>query len=213
MRGTTIGSMALLLAAALAPGAGRGAAQQAQPTPGRRVRLRAPAAQVYLVDGVLGVITPDSVVVLVARDRPGLPPAATDTLRVAVARVQVQTLEISRGQVSRRGAGAIVGAVGGAIIGGIIGSASYRDPCVNQTGFEGAMCGGLRDLSGDTQGMVTAGGALVGALGGGLAGLLIGSGLSGERWERVPLAPQSRLQATVGALPGRRAAVGASLAF
>ncbi len=213
MRGVRIGLVALLLGALLAPGAGRGAAQQVLPAPGQRVRLKAPAAQVYLVDGVLAVITPDTIVLLVARGRPGLPGAAADTIRVAVARVQVKTLEVSRGQVSRRAAGAVVGAAAGAIIGGMIGSASYRDPCANQTGFGGGMCGAVAGLTGNTRGMATAGGALIGALGGGLAGLLVGSGLSGERWERVPLAPEGRVAPSVTACGGGRVGIGMAVAF
>ncbi len=194
MRGTWIGSIALLLGVLLAPWAERADAQQVWPSPGARVRVAAPEAQVYRVEGVLDAITQDSVVLRLLRQRPGSP--AMDTVRLALALAQVKTLEVSRGQVSRRFRAVTAGCAVGTLAGIVVGASVPLGPSIGM----------------NPRGPAVIGGAMIGAAGGALVGLVVGSGLSGERWERVPVTSGGR-GVSLLLWRGGQPALGAALSF
>jgi hypothetical protein len=194
-----------LLAAALSfTVLGVGQALSAQQAPilerGQRVRVSAPDVFVVQSIGVLGALTTDSVVLLFEPYR-----------RVAIPRAAVRVIEVSRGRVSSMGPAAGVGAVAGAVIGALIAQSTYKDPCggAADTSFAKVGC----QLLSTTQGEATVGGALLGCLAGGLGGLLIGSALATERWERVPLDRLAGVRIGVTPLLGSRLGVAVSLVF
>lgn len=166
---------------------------------GQRVRVTAP--DVYVVQGIgtLGALTADSVVLLQDPFR-----------RVSIPRAAVQTLEVSRGRVNRQGLATVVGSVAGAVAGALIAAGTYENPCGGApNAFSGAAC----QLKSSTQGEAVLGGALLGGLAGGLGGLLVGAGLSTERWERVPLDRLEGVRIGVTPLLGSRRGVAISVAF
>lgn len=199
MFATRIAGIVLLLGASHLPAARAAAVQQDPLAAGQRVRL----------DGNVGTVwatTPDSIVVLTVRERPGQT-GATDTVRQAVARAKVRTLDVMR-EHGKAGTGAVLGLLVGAVAGGVIGSSTWKDPCAGAVGWEGMFCG-----LGETQNERSTAGALIGGLGGALLGAFIGSGITSSRWESVPLPSKAGVAVGVGTLPGDRLALGASVAF
>ncbi len=164
---------------------------------GQRVRVSAPDVFVVQSIGVLGALTADSVVLLY------------EYRRVAIPRAAVRTLELSRGQVSRVGPAVIIGGLAGLAVGATIAANNYKDPCEGRQDLSVVPC----KLLSATQEEATVGGAILGGLVGGLGGLLVGSGLSGERWESVPLDRLAGVRIGVTPLLGRRPGVAISLAF
>ena len=125
---------------------------------GDRVRVTAPNERVV---GTFAVLKPDTLVVNV------------ESRRLAIPFASVTSLEVSRGQKSRTGRGALIG-LGVGVVAGV--------------GTALALCAeGDCNIDGDITGAVAlvlgAGGALVGA---GI-GALIGSQTKTDRWETVPL--------------------------
>ena len=185
--------------------------------PGQRVRVTAPAAGLVRKVGTLGVVTADSLVLLVLRPGVSTGAASVDTVRKSVPRTGVQTLEVSRGGAGR---GWLHGAELGFLLGAGVGffiphtggkflekpTAPPADDFLADLVFGGGGAGGF------------GGGilherlifALLGGVAGGTLGAIIGHGTDTERWERVPL---DRLRVGMTPLPAGRLGLGASLAF
>ena len=104
---------------------------------------------------------------------------------VALALDSVTKLEVSQGQKSNTAGGAIIGLLVGSVAGAAIGYVSY-EKCVPQ--------GGLFSCFGDFgPGFDAKVGALAGGLGGIVLGALIGTSIKTDRWEEVQ-SDQLRLQ-------------------
>ena len=91
----------------------------------------------------------------------------------------VQRLEISQGRRADTWRGALIGALVGIAAGTVVGLAAGSDDCPRT----GLAAFGAVDCF--TRGEAAAGGAAVGAIGGGVIGLLIGSSRKSERWRTV----------------------------
>ena len=89
----------------------------------------------------------------------------------ALVLAQVTTLELSRGRKSNAGKGALIGGLVGAAAGATYGLVLCEGDCEAGSFAAAAFVG------------------LVGAGAGALIGLVIGSVVSGEHWEEVPLVP------------------------
>jgi hypothetical protein len=92
-----------------------------------------------------------------------------DTLPVALARIDIKKIELSRGMHTNAGKGAGIGAlVGAVLLGALVASAVSVDGTSNDVAIAG-MAGGA-----------------VGAVGGAGLGALLGSASRSERWDEVP---------------------------
>lgn len=97
-----------------------------------------------------------------------------DDHSIVVPLPRVDQLEISRGQTSHTGTGALVGLIGGGVILGAIAASSASE------------CEGLCIGPTEPEPLFLIG-ALVGGLGGAAVGALMGSAIRVDRWEQVPL--------------------------
>ena len=122
-----------------------------------------------------------------------------DTLSVPVN--LVTRLDVSRGRNTNTGEGAGIGFLLGAVVGAVIGLASYEE-CESQGAFS---C-----LGPDGPEIYALAGAIIGGLGGLVAGALIGSATETDRWQEVPL---DRLRVSLGPQRDGRFGFGASVRF
>ncbi len=122
-----------------------------------------------------------------------------DTLSVPVN--LVTRLDVSLGRKTNTGKGAGTGFLLGAVVGAVIGLVSYEE-CVPQGAFS---C-----LGPDGPEVAAAAGAIIGGLGGLVAGALIGSATETDRWQEVPL---DRLRVSLGPQRDGRFGLGASVRF
>jgi len=89
-------------------------------------------------------------------------------------------LEVSQGLHAHPITGFVVGFFGGAAVGAIYGAASYSEPKCPPMSF---FC-----FNPITRSQTAEAGALLGALGGGIIGVITGGSIHTERWRKVPLA-------------------------
>ncbi len=122
---------------------------------GDRVRVTAPNERVV---GTFTVLKPDTLVVSV------------ESRRLAIPFASVTSLEVSRGQKSKSGKGALIGLGAGAAAGVVT-----------------ALVGCADNSCDDVTGLVVLIFGAGGALGGVLIGAVIGSFIQTDRWETVPL--------------------------
>jgi hypothetical protein len=134
---------------------------QGLPEPGTRVRVTVPSGRHA---GTLLALGQDTLVMGSERQ--------ADTLRIASS--GISRIEVSRGQRRRTGRGAIIGLLAG----GISVGAGLGVAC-------GTSSGSFLDCSDKVPSAVTFGLLAGGALGAGI-GALIGSAISGEKWEAIP---------------------------
>jgi len=132
-------------------------------TVGSRVRLKTVAPSAKSVQGDLLRLSEDSLHIV--------PAGGADTLAFATG--AIDRLEVSRGQHSKTGRGAVLGAAIGAGAGLVFGALASAEEC------SGLGCPEIGP------GEIVAVMALFGATGAGL-GALIGAASHSERWEQVP---------------------------
>ncbi len=113
----------------------------------------------------------------------------------------VTRLDLSRGRKTNTGMGAVIGFFVGGLVGAGIGYASYEE-CVPQGWFS---C--IGDFGPET---LAVAGALIGGLGGLVAGALIGLEIQTDRWQEVPL---DRVRVSMGPQRDGRFGLGASVRF
>ena len=138
--------------------------------PGDRVRIESEE-----VSGEFTVVDRSSDALVVRKDLTKKP----STIRVDA----VTKLEVSRGQRSWRGRGALAGLLVGAGVGAAIGHATYEEhPCA----FFDLLCAQAPEDR-------AVFGAVLGLLPGAVIGAVIGNSLSREVWEDVPMTQQLRI--------------------
>jgi hypothetical protein len=160
---------------------------------GQRVRVTAPAAGLIQAVGTLEAVTADSVVLGLERPDPFAGTGFERTVRTAVPRTALQTLEVSRGRHSYyKWAGLGIGLAVGAAVGGILGPLLHD----SNAGMGPQIGSGMVFV----MSLVTFGG--------------VGAGVGGrtghETWAAVPL---DRLHVGMTPLPAGRLGLGASLTF
>ncbi len=114
----------------------------------------------------------------------------------------VTRLDVSWGRKTNTGKGAGIGILLGVIAGAFIGGVSYEE-CVPQGWFS---CIGP-DFGSEAY---AAAGALLGGLGGLMAGAIIGTAIKTDRWQEVPL---DRVRVSLGPQRDGRFGLGASMRF
>ena len=142
---------------------------------GARVRVVIPALDgqsVRYVPGALVRLVGDTVVILT-----GWRTVGADTLVYVLGEGGGWRLERLTGSHGHRGTGVALGTAFGALAGGLIGVATWR-PCAPQ-GSDACFFSGIYS----SREMQTAGGVFLGAVGGALAGLVIGAVVRTETWE------------------------------
>ena len=162
-------------------------AQQVPPIEtGSRIRVTAPALG---VDKLVGTsVEADATRIRVQADDQASP--------MTISLTDVTRLEVSQGQKSRVGRGALIGLGVGAGVGAVLGFVLGSEACIDS----GSTCPGF--------GALVVGGGL-GILGAGV-GAGIGALIKSERWEEVPL---DRLRVNIVPLRDGRFALGLSVAF
>lgn len=155
---------ATLLLVTLALGPLASASTQEPPEPGQRVKVRYSCTTISWKD-----CSSEGIVVRLDADTLVLMAAADSTMTFPVA--SVTRLELSLGQKSMAGRGAVIGLALGGVGGGVlVGAACANDPFTQHATVPCAAVGAV---------VFGAGGALIGGL--------IGAMSTGTRWEEVPL--------------------------
>jgi len=177
----TVGLLAHAVAADLI------AQQDMRVAPGARVRVTAPTVAEGIVVGTVASAHSDTLVLEVNEDS-----------LLAIPLTTVTSLEVSEGQSSSAGSGAVVGGLAGLVAGALIASSIVEES--SGSGF----------AAGDYDGIVaTVGGAVAGLFVGAIVGAGIGSAIMTENWKDVPVD-----EIRVGLLPAfDGVAVSASIRF
>ena len=171
---------------ALACATVRHATGQAQPLEGQRTRISVTSRTPGRLIGTLLQIRSDSIVLQAQQEQ------------IVIPRSQVMRVEVSRGQRSAIGKGALIGALGG-LLGGLV---TGGIACASYNIAEGT-CLNSND-GGQVAFFAPVGLGLLGGLG---IGSLIGLASHTERWEVRPL-PEQRVGLVIRALSGRRLGLG-----
>ena len=164
----------------------RHATGQAQPLEGQRTRISVTNRTPSRFIGTLLQVRSDSIVV------------QAEQQQIIIPRSQVTRVEVSRGQRSALGKGALIGALSGLLGGLVAGSVA----CASYDIAEGT-CLNSND-GGQVAFFAPVGLGLLGGLG---IGSLIGLASHTERWEIRPL-PEQHVGLVIRALPGRRLGLG-----
>jgi hypothetical protein len=136
---------------------------------GTRIRVTAPVLAMRPIIGTLDTLD---------EERVTWTPEHGDSI-LSWPRASLERLEISQGRRANTWRGALLGALSGAGAGLIVGFVAGEDECPENglAGLAAADC--------LTRAEAAVGGTVLGAVGGGLVGLLIGSGSKSERWRSV----------------------------
>jgi hypothetical protein len=162
----TIASLAMV---ALLPLEGVFAQEPPVLEPGQRIRVRVTDDHVKRMDGIVAAIGPDTLVLHVERFRvDARGRRTTDSVRTAVPLAEVVSIARHVGRRSRPGRGALIGGLSACLL-GLGSSAAYYSS--DEDGYAGYVFGGA---------------VVVGAIGAGV-GWIIGSAVTTDQWEDIPL--------------------------